>query len=86
MQIVPEFSACFDGFRVKTASIRADHMDMCKFDSANDDGYKRSAWYISDFVTDATIGKAPLYLPVRDPSAEMVVTKRPVTSKQGARE
>ncbi|KAK7973451.1 hypothetical protein PG988_007585 [Apiospora saccharicola] len=39
--IVPEWSAVYDGFNVRAGGIHANHMDMTKFSSLQDTGYKR---------------------------------------------
>lgn len=52
-QIVPERSACIDGFRVKTASIPKDHSEMCKYSDRKDIGYQRTSDYILDLLDKA---------------------------------
>ncbi|KAM7211892.1 hypothetical protein V8F06_012734 [Rhypophila decipiens] len=39
--IVPESSAVYDGFRVRSQGIRASHSDMVKFSETDDAGYER---------------------------------------------
>jgi hypothetical protein len=57
-----------DGFWVKESSVRADHMNMCKF-ADRDEGYKRVSGHIKAFVRQAkkvgVIGEqaAPTHVP-----------------------
>jgi hypothetical protein len=53
-QIVPQRSACLDGFLVETGSIPANHMDMCKYANDSDIGYQRTSRHIITLVEDAT--------------------------------
>lgn len=53
IQIVPESSACIDGFNVKTNSIPANHMEMCKFASDSDLGYQRVFFHLHSLLRDA---------------------------------
>ena len=53
IQIVPESSACIDGFNVKTNSIPATHMEMCKFASDSDLGYQRIFFHVHSLLRDA---------------------------------
>jgi hypothetical protein len=53
-QIVPQRSACLDGFLVQTGSIPANHMDMCRFANDSDIGYQRTSGHIITLVEDAT--------------------------------
>ena len=53
-QIVPQRSACFDGFLVETGSIPANHMDMCRYANDSDIGYQRTSRHIITLVEDAT--------------------------------
>ncbi|MCJ1249500.1 hypothetical protein MMC30_006724 [Trapelia coarctata] len=48
--VVPERSACIDGFRVRTGGIPKNHTEMCKFASEKDIGYKRTLGHIHDIV------------------------------------
>lgn len=48
--IVPESSASYDGFKVQRGSINANHIDMVKFSTTEDDGYKKIVRYIQEFV------------------------------------
>lgn len=52
--IVPEYSASIDGFNVKTSTIPANYMDMCKFDNPGDIGYRRISGHILTFTQQAT--------------------------------
>jgi hypothetical protein len=54
-QIVGESSAVIDGFYVRKASIRSDHLGVCKFDNRADDGYKNVKGFILDILEE---GKA----------------------------
>ncbi|KAH0542624.1 hypothetical protein FGG08_003032 [Glutinoglossum americanum] len=49
-QMVPEYSASIDGFLVRTSSVPANHMDMCKFTDSKDIGYQRVSGHIVSFV------------------------------------
>ena len=53
-QIVPQRSACLDGFLVETGSIPANHMDMCKYANDSGIGYQRTSRHIITLVEDAT--------------------------------
>ncbi|KEF52071.1 uncharacterized protein A1O9_12061, partial [Exophiala aquamarina CBS 119918] len=46
--IVEEASACYDGFNVRRDAIHANHMNMVKFASKGDEGYKRTLGHIED--------------------------------------
>ena len=46
VQIVPQWSAVMDGFNIQAGSIHANHMDMTKFRTRNDSGYKRVLYHI----------------------------------------
>ncbi|KAF4626223.1 hypothetical protein G7Y89_g11938 [Cudoniella acicularis] len=48
--IVPEWSACIDGFQVKTGSIPANHMQMCKYENSDSIGYQRTSGHIINLV------------------------------------
>ncbi|PMD40433.1 hypothetical protein L207DRAFT_633459 [Hyaloscypha variabilis F] len=48
--IVPQHSACIDGFLVQTGSIPANHSDMCKFETEDDIGYQRTSGFIISLV------------------------------------
>ncbi|OBT63079.1 hypothetical protein VE03_07456 [Pseudogymnoascus sp. 23342-1-I1] len=48
--IVPEYSASMDGFNVRKDSIPANHMDMTKFLSMQDIGYRRISGHIVSLV------------------------------------
>jgi hypothetical protein len=52
-QIVPQRSACLDGFLVETSSIPANHMDMCRYANDSDIGYQRTSGHIITLVEDA---------------------------------
>ncbi len=52
-QIVPEYSASFDGFLVRTSSVPANHMGMSKFADPSDIGYKRVSGHIIAFIRQA---------------------------------
>ncbi|KAK7954712.1 SERAC1 protein [Apiospora saccharicola] len=41
IQIVPQWSAVIDGFNVREQPVPANHMEMCKFATRDDVGYKR---------------------------------------------
>ncbi len=55
-QIVPESSASYDGFKVQTNSIYANHMDMVKFSKSGERGYQRILGYIIEF---SNVGETP---------------------------
>ncbi|KFZ04693.1 hypothetical protein V501_09060 [Pseudogymnoascus sp. VKM F-4519 (FW-2642)] len=48
--IAPEYSASMDGFNVRKDSIPANHMDMIRFSSAHDIGYRRVSGHIVSLV------------------------------------
>lgn len=50
---MPKYSACYEGFRIKSGSILADHREMCKFEDVGDIGYKRVSGFIMDIVDNA---------------------------------
>lgn len=52
LTIVPQDSACMDGFRVRPIGIPNSHMDMCKFADSNDIGYQRTSGYLISLVKD----------------------------------
>jgi hypothetical protein len=74
LKIVPERSACIDGFRVKTASIPKNHSDMCKYENRNEIGYQRTSDYILDLLDKAQDKKAEsMSLPVGAASSGQTV-------------
>ncbi len=54
---MPEHSACMDGFLVKTVSIPANHVDMCKYSNNKDWGYRRTSRNIISLVKKSAKGK-----------------------------
>ena len=52
-KIVPGASASIDGFMVKTSSVPANHLSMCKFADSSDIGYQRVSGHIVSFVQAA---------------------------------
>lgn len=52
-QIVPKSSATLSSFYVRSGSIQADHINMCKFSSSDDSGYKRVAQEIKALIKKA---------------------------------
>lgn len=46
VQIVTQSSAVMDGFNVQAGSIHANHMDMTKFRTRDDSGYRRVLFHI----------------------------------------
>jgi hypothetical protein len=52
--VVPSYSSSLDDAREHPETITANHVDMCKFKSVQDDGYKRVSTALSKFVRDAT--------------------------------
>ncbi|GAB1316550.1 hypothetical protein MFIFM68171_06760 [Madurella fahalii] len=54
--IVPEASASYDGFRVRRDAINANHMDMTKFASQDEEGYKRTLSHIIDLCNVRQVG------------------------------
>ncbi|TIA28946.1 hypothetical protein D6C78_10492 [Aureobasidium pullulans] len=50
--IVEESSAVIDGFHVRKASIQADHIAICKFDSPDDGGYKKVKNFLLDMYQE----------------------------------
>lgn len=53
-QIVPHSSATLPSFNARSGSIQENHMNMCKFSSRNDIGYKRVTQEIKDLIKKAT--------------------------------
>jgi len=49
-QVVPESSATIDGFNVKYQQVPLNHMDMCKFASRDEVGYKRTVFLINSIL------------------------------------
>lgn len=52
-QIVPTASATLQGHLVRTSSVPANHMDMCRFTKPEDVGYQRVSQHIINFVRQA---------------------------------
>lgn len=48
--IVPQGSACYDGFHVQNGSIDGDHNSMCKFSNLSEVGYIRTSSHIKRLV------------------------------------
>lgn len=59
MQIVPDWSALIDGFKVRASSIPASHSEMCKYKSTNTPGYQRTSGYIMNLVDLAAAKNSP---------------------------
>lgn len=55
-QLVPEDSACIEGFYIKSQRIPMNHRDLCKYASAYDIGYQRVAGHIRHLVESLTKG------------------------------
>lgn len=76
LQIVPEWSASIDGFKVKSGSIPANHSEMCKYKDVNTPGYQRTSGHIIDFVEAAaermSSGESFAVLVFKIPTAELV--------------
>lgn len=53
--IVGESSAVIDGFHVRKASIQADHIAICKFDSPDDGGYKKVKNFLLDMYQEGKV-------------------------------
>lgn len=53
-QIVPHSSATLPSFFARSGSIQENHMNICKFSSRNDIGYKRVAQEIKELIKKAT--------------------------------
>ncbi|GAB7336610.1 hypothetical protein MBLNU13_g10308t1 [Cladosporium sp. NU13] len=72
--IVPEHSAVMDGFLVKRNSIKANHIDVCKFDSREDDGYKKVIGFIRDIFEEGELlaNAVPVEVDRRDVAAKRV--------------
>ena len=49
-----------DGFNVRKASIQADHLGVCKFDSREEDGYKKVAGFILDVFEEGKASAIPI--------------------------
>jgi hypothetical protein len=58
-QIVGESSAVIDGFNVRKASIQANHIDVCKFGSRDDYGYKKVTGFILDILEEGKMPEIP---------------------------
>jgi hypothetical protein len=52
VQVVPDASSSFDDPREDAEKIHADHMNMCKFTSALDPGYKKVGMELKRVVGD----------------------------------
>ncbi|KAG7293507.1 hypothetical protein NEMBOFW57_003559 [Staphylotrichum longicolle] len=48
--VVPEWSATIDGFNVKYQQVPANHMDMCKFATREEIGYKRVVFLLKNIL------------------------------------
>ncbi|KJR89828.1 ribonuclease p/mrp subunit [Sporothrix schenckii 1099-18] len=55
--VVPESSATIDGFNVKYQQIPRNHMDMCKFATQDELGYKRVVFLLCNIIK-RTLGKS----------------------------
>lgn len=55
---MPEWSAVIDGFNVKQYPIPGDHIDMCKFGTRGDAGYKRVTFLIKSIIKKEFQGKS----------------------------
>jgi hypothetical protein len=53
-----------DGFRVRNNSIKANHIGVCKFDSQEDDGYKKVIGYIRDIFEESELPAIPVTIEV----------------------
>jgi hypothetical protein len=49
-----------DGFHVRKASIEADHIAICKFDSPDDGGYKKVKNFLLDIYEEGKMISAPV--------------------------
>lgn len=63
-QIVGESSAVIDGFKVRKASIQANHIDVCKFGSRDDYGYKKVKGFILDILEEGKVQEIPVSIGV----------------------
>jgi hypothetical protein len=60
LQIVGESSAVIDGFHVRKASIGANHIEICKFDSPDDRGYKTVKNFLLDIYEEGEMTSVPV--------------------------
>ena len=69
-QVVPEWSATIDGFNVKYQQVPLNHMDMCKFASREEIGYRRTVFLINNILRRKFHGKSGSRAPA--PAQEQV--------------
>lgn len=49
-----------DVYNERSNSIKSDHIEVCKFDSQEDDGYKKVIGYIRDILEKSELPVAPV--------------------------
>jgi hypothetical protein len=72
-----------DGFNVRKVSIQADHLGVCKFESREEDGYKKVTGFILDIFEEGKASATPMPVDVdrRDVGEKRVKKfERPIQS------
>lgn len=78
-QVVPHSSAVLDGFNVKQGQIQENHMDMCKFGTSEDNGYKKVCYMIKQVLKE----RRSKLLEVTTPRRTQLLPQPPPQSSSG---